>query len=117
MATNKVIVARELSRPIHLLIAAQPTRGLMSARSIYPYPNLEKARRPWQSCWFPPSWTRFTIIRPDRGHVQGHITAIIPAEEATKEYIGLLMAGIPQEEAKNKFIRNQPMFNSGGDLE
>jgi hypothetical protein len=27
---------------------------------------------------------------------------VVPAEEATKEYIGLLMAGIPPEEARQK---------------
>jgi len=38
---------------------------------------------------------------------RGRITAIVPSEEATKEYIGLLMAGIPEEEAK-RHIQPQP---------
>jgi len=30
---------------------------------------------------------------------RGHIVATVPAKEATKEYIGLMMAGVSQEQA------------------
>jgi hypothetical protein len=42
---------------------------------------------------------------------RGKITAVISSEEATKEFVGLLMAGVPLDEAAsrpqktNKFLR------------
>lgn len=106
---QKVIVARELSRPIHLLIAAQPTRGLDVGSIEYIHTQILKKRDDGVAVLLVSTELDEILQLSDRIAVmfQGHITAIIPAEEATKEYIGLLMAGIPQEEAK-KQIHSQP---------
>jgi simple sugar transport system ATP-binding protein len=33
---------------------------------------------------------------------RGKVVAVVPAEEATKEFLGLLMAGIPEEDARER---------------
>ena len=33
---------------------------------------------------------------------RGKIVAVIPAVEATKEFLGLLMAGVPEEDARER---------------
>jgi simple sugar transport system ATP-binding protein len=53
---QKVIIAREFSRPIKLLVAAQPTRGLDVGSIEYIHSRIiqnEMKGRPW--CWCQPS--------------------------------------------------------------
>ncbi len=107
---QKVIVARELSRPIHLLIAAQPTRGLDVGSIEYIHTQILKKRDDGVAVLLVSTELDEILQLSDRIAVMfsGKITAIVPAEEATKEYIGLLMAGIPLEEAR-KQIPSQPI--------
>lgn len=101
---QKVIVARELSRPIHLLVAAQPTRGLDVGSIEYIHTQILNKRDSGVAVLLVSTELDEILQLSDRIAVmyRGQITAIVPAEEATKEYIGLLMAGIPQEEAKKQ---------------
>lgn len=101
---QKVIVARELSRPIHLLIAAQPTRGLDVGSIEYIHTQILKKRDDGVAVLLVSTELDEILQLSDRIAVMfsGKITAIVPAEEATKEYIGLLMAGIPAEEARKQ---------------
>ena len=56
---QKVIVARELSRPIHFLIAAQPTRGLDVGSIEYIHAQIVKKRdEEWQFYWFQRNWMK-----------------------------------------------------------
>ena len=57
---QKVIVARELSRPVKLLIASQPTRGLDVGSIEYIHKQLIVDARPRRCacCWSPPNWMR-----------------------------------------------------------
>jgi simple sugar transport system ATP-binding protein len=45
---------------------------------------------------------------------RGKIVAIVPAAEATKGYIGMLMAGIPQEQAKMRIHETTKHSDKGG---
>ncbi len=98
---QKVIVAREFSRPIRLLIAAQPTRGLDVGSIEYIHNRILEKRN---------SGCAVLLVSPELDEImelsdrigvmyRGKIVAIIPAEAATKEYVGLLMAGISVEQA------------------
>ncbi len=93
---QKVIVAREFSRPIRLLIAAQPTRGLDVGSIEYIHRRLLEKRD--QGCAVLLVSTELDEIMAlsDRIAVmyEGHIMDILPAEQATREQLGLLMAGI-----------------------
>lgn len=93
---QKVIVAREFSRPIKLLIASQPTRGLDVGSIEYIHGQIVKKRD--EGCGVLLVSTELDEIMSlsDRIAVLfgGKILDIIPAKEATKEGLGLLMAGI-----------------------
>jgi simple sugar transport system ATP-binding protein len=98
---QKVIVAREFSRPIKLLIASQPTRGLDVGSIEYIHSRIIQKRD--EGCGVllvSPELDEITSLS-DRIAVMfdGKIVAILPAEEATKEQLGLLMAGVVEEPA------------------
>ncbi len=95
---QKVIVAREFSRPIKLLIASQPTRGLDVGSIEYIHGRIIEKRD---------EGTAVLLVSPELDEVmslsdriavmfEGEIVDILPAEEATREQIGLLMAGVKE---------------------
>ncbi len=99
---QKVIVARELSRPIRLLIAAQPTRGLDVGSIEYIHQQLVRKRDEGCAVFLVSTELDEILSLADRIAVmyKGRFMAILPAAEATKERLGLLMAGVhPEEEA------------------
>jgi simple sugar transport system ATP-binding protein len=97
---QKVIVAREFSRPIRLLIASQPTRGLDVGSIEYIHSRIVEKRDEGCAVLLVSPELDEVISLSDRIAVmyKGQIMAILPAEEATKEQLGLLMAGIKEAE-------------------
>ncbi len=93
---QKVIVAREFSRPIQLLIASQPTRGLDVGSIEYIHSQIIKKRDEGTGVLLVSSELDEILALSDRIAVmyKGHIMEIIEAGKANKEYIGLLMAGV-----------------------
>jgi simple sugar transport system ATP-binding protein len=96
---QKVIIARELSRPIQFLVASQPTRGLDVGSIEYIHKRIVEKRD--EGC-------AVLLVSPELDEImelsdtiavmyRGKIIAMVPSEEATKEYIGLLMAGVKPE--------------------
>jgi simple sugar transport system ATP-binding protein len=98
---QKVIVAREFSRPIELLIASQPTRGLDVGSIEYIHNRIIEKRDEGTGVLLVSSELDEILALSDRIAVMyhGQIVDIIPAENASKEYLGLLMAGINPSEA------------------
>lgn len=98
---QKVIVAREFSRPIKLLIASQPTRGLDVGSIEYIHSRIISKRDEGTAVLLVSSELDEIMVLSDRIAVmyRGEIVAIVPAASASKEYLGLLMAGIQPEEA------------------
>jgi simple sugar transport system ATP-binding protein len=96
---QKVIVAREFSRPIKLLIASQPTRGLDVGSIEYIHGQIVKKRDEGSAVLLVSPELDEIISLSDRIAVifAGKIISIIPANDATKEGLGLLMAGIRSE--------------------
>lgn len=95
---QKVIVAREFSRPIKLLIASQPTRGLDVGSIEYIHSRILEKRD--EGC-------AILLVSPELDEIlsladriavmfEGKVVAILPAEEATRERLGLLMAGVQE---------------------
>lgn len=97
---QKVIVARELSRPIKFLVAAQPTRGLDVGSIEYIHSQLIKKRDEGAAVLLVSTELDEIMQLSDRIAVmyRGEFIAVLPAEEATKEKVGLLMAGVAPEE-------------------
>jgi len=93
---QKLIVAREFSRPIKLLIASQPTRGLDVGSIEYIHGQIVKKRDEGCGVLLVSSELDEIMSLADRIAVifGGKILAIIPARKATREGLGLLMAGI-----------------------
>ena len=93
---QKVIVARELSRPIKLLIAAQPTRGLDVGSIEFLHRRLIQQRDAGYAVLLVSAELDEVLALSDRIAVmyKGEIIDTMPAEQATKEGIGLLMAGV-----------------------
>ncbi len=93
---QKVIVARELSRPIQLLIASQPTRGLDVGSIEYIHGQILKKRDEGCAVLLVSSELDEIMSLSDRIAVMyaGRILDILPAERARREELGLLMAGI-----------------------
>lgn len=93
---QKVIVAREFTRPIRLLIASQPTRGLDVGSIEYIHQRIVEMRD--QGC-------AVLLVSPELDEIlsladrmavmyHGKIMDILPASQATPEKLGLLMAGV-----------------------
>ena len=97
---QKVIIARELSRPIKFLAASQPTRGLDVGSIEYIHKCIIQKRD--EGC-------AVLLVSPELDEIlelsdriavmyRGKILAIVPNKGISKDYIGLLMAGIIPEE-------------------
>ena len=97
---QKVIVAREFSRPIHLLIASQPTRGLDVGSIEYIHTQIIKKRDEGVGVLLVSSELDEILALSDRIAVmyKGRIMDIVDANKVNKEYLGLLMAGIHPSE-------------------
>ena len=92
---QKVIVARELSRPVRLLIANQPTRGLDVGSIEYIHSEIVEMRDKGAAVLLVSAELDEIMSLSDRIAVMfhGQIVATIDAETATREELGLLMAG------------------------
>lgn len=92
---QKVIVARELSRNVDVLIAAQPTRGLDVGSIEYVHKQFIRERDSNKAVLLVSSELDEVFALADRIAVmfQGGITGIV-SPESTREAIGLLMAGV-----------------------
>lgn len=99
---QKVIIARELSRPIELLVASQPTRGLDVGSIEYIHKRIVQKRD--EGC-------AVLLISPELDEIielsdriavmfRGKIIATVNADEVSKETLGLLMAGIIPEKGE-----------------
>ena len=96
---QKVIVAREFSRPIRLLIASQPTRGLDVGSIEYIHRRIIEKRDEGVAVLLVSPELDEIMSLSDRIAVmfEGQIVDILPADQVTREEIGLLMAGARKE--------------------
>jgi ABC-type uncharacterized transport system ATPase subunit len=95
-----MVVARELSRPIKLLIASQPTRGLDVGSIEFIHGRLVQARDDGVAVLLVSAELDEIMSLSDRIAVmyKGQIIATLNADQATREELGLLMAGVVEEE-------------------
>lgn len=97
---QKIVLARELSRKPRTIIASQPTRGLDIGAAEYVREQLILQRN---------NGTAVLLISEDLDEIfalsdriaviyEGKIMTILKREDATREKVGLLMAGVMLEE-------------------
>jgi general nucleoside transport system ATP-binding protein len=93
---QKVIVARELSRVTQVIIAVQPTRGLDVGSIEFIHKQLVAARDMGVAVLLISAELDEILALSDRIAVmyKGTILDVLPAREATREKLGLLMAGV-----------------------
>jgi ABC-type uncharacterized transport system ATPase subunit len=98
---QKMVVAREFSRPINLLIAAQPTRGIDVGSIEFIHNQIIAKRDEGVAVMVVSSELDEIMALSDRIAVmyKGAIIGIVPRDEATREGLGLLMAGVRGDEA------------------
>ncbi|HYO44263.1 MAG TPA: ABC transporter ATP-binding protein [Candidatus Limnocylindrales bacterium] len=92
---QKVIIAREFTRPIRLLVAAQPTRGLDVGSIEYIHRRVVEKRDAGAAVLIVSTELDEVMALGDRIAVmyQGRIVAILDPAEATPERLGLFMGG------------------------
>ncbi|MDD4577302.1 MAG: ABC transporter ATP-binding protein [Anaerolineaceae bacterium] len=96
---QKVIIARELSRPIKFLVASQPTRGLDVGSIEYIHKRIVQKRDEGAGVLLVSPELDEIMELSDRIAVmyRGQVLAVVPNKGISKEYIGLLMAGVMPE--------------------
>jgi simple sugar transport system ATP-binding protein len=99
---QKVIVAREFSRPVKLLIANQPTRGIDVGSIEFIHNQIIEQRDNGSAVLLVSAELDEILSLADRVAVMfdGHIVKTLPIQEATRERLGLLMAGSDIKEKK-----------------
>lgn len=98
---QKTIVAREFSRPNRLLIVAQPTRGLDVGSIEFIHRQIVRMRDEGTAVLLVSAELDEVLSLADRVAViySGRIIDTLPAAEADREQVGLLMAGVRAAEA------------------
>ena len=93
---QKMVVAREFSRPIKLLIASQPTRGIDVGSIEFIHNQIVRKRDDGVAVLLVSSELDEIMALSDRIVVmyKGEIIGTVPRAEATREGLGLLMAGV-----------------------
>ncbi len=105
---QKVIIAREFSRPVKLLIAAQPTRGLDVGSIEFIHQQIVRMRDEGTAVLLVSSELDEVLSLSDRVAVMfdGKIVDVLPIEEADRNTVGLMMAGSPVPKKKGKIDNN-----------
>lgn len=97
---QKAILARELSRPIDILVAAQPTRGLDVGSIEFVHKRIVEARDEGTAVLVVSTELDEVTALADRIAVmyRGKVVGVVPAN-THRNVLGLMMAGVPYEEA------------------
>jgi general nucleoside transport system ATP-binding protein len=97
---QKVVLARELSRPLSALIANQPTRGVDVGAIEFLHSRLVVERDRGTAVLIVSTELDEVVALADRIAVmyRGRIVGIVPGD-TSREVLGLMMAGVPTAEA------------------
>ena len=89
-----MVIARELSRPIQLLVAAQPTRVLMLVRlNLFISKLLPSEMREWRAI-SQPELDEILALSDRIVVMYEAIIGEVNGKDATRQQLGLLMAGV-----------------------
>ncbi len=106
---QKVVLARALSRPLRLLIASQPTRGLDVGSIEFVHQRIVEERDKGTPVLIVSTELDEVMALADRVAVmyRGRVVGVVDAAEAgpegiSRDILGLMMAGVPLDEARNQ---------------
>jgi simple sugar transport system ATP-binding protein len=106
---QKVILAREISRPLSLLLASQPTRGLDIHATSFIREQISRARDNGLAVlWISEDLDELLMVA-DRIAVifDGRIVGILSQEEASVSLIGQMMTGMSSDGPENLLENNE----------
>jgi general nucleoside transport system ATP-binding protein len=100
---QKVVIARAMSRPLRVLVASQPTRGIDVGAQEFVHRRVVAERDRGTAVVLVSSELDEVLALADRIAVmyRGKIIGVLPAG-ATRDQVGLMMAGVPAEEAQSE---------------
>jgi general nucleoside transport system ATP-binding protein len=103
---QKVIVAREFSRDVKLLIVAQPTRGLDVGSIEFIHKQIVRMRDSGTAVLLVSAELDEILSLSDRVAVMyaGQIIDVLPIDQAERNTVGLLMAGVKPEQHKPEMV-------------
>ncbi|ACQ81191.1 ABC transporter related [Beutenbergia cavernae DSM 12333] len=98
---QKVVLAREMSRELRLLVASQPTRGLDVGSIEFVHSRLVAERDHGSAVLIVSTELDEVVALADRIAVmyRGRVVGVVPGGE-DRDVLGLMMAGVPLEEAR-----------------
>ncbi|WP_103062172.1 ABC transporter ATP-binding protein [Actinomyces qiguomingii] len=98
---QKAILARELSRPLKVLVASQPTRGLDVGSIEFVHKRIVQERDNDTAVLIISSELDEIYSLSDRIAVmyRGRIVGVVPAD-TPRDVLGLMMAGVPLDQAR-----------------
>jgi len=98
---QKVVLAREMSRPLRLLLASQPTRGLDVGSIEFVHQRIVAERDHGTPVLIVSTELDEVLDLADRIAVmyRGRIVGVVPAG-TNRDVLGLMMAGVPLAEAE-----------------
>ena len=113
---QKAIMARELSRPIKVLVAAQPTRGVDVGAIEFLHQRIVRERDEGTAVLVVSTELDEVVSLADRIAVmyRGGIVGIVPAD-TPRDALGLMMAGVPYEEAMKQAAPTGPQKGNNGE--
>ena len=108
-----VVLAREMSRPLKLLIASQPTRGLDVGSIEFVHRRIVAERDVGTPVIIVSTELDEVVALADRIAVmyRGRIVGVVPAG-TSRDVLGLMMAGVPLEEATAQAAEHHTLTGS-----
>jgi len=97
---QKVVLAREMSRPLRLFVASQPTRGVDVGAQEFIHERIVAERDHGTAVVLVSTELDEVLALADRIAVmyRGKVIGVLPGG-ATRDEVGLMMAGVPPEQA------------------
>ena len=110
---QKVVLARELSRPLRLLVASQPTRGLDVGSIEFVHSRIVRERDSGTAVLIVSTELDEVVALADRIAVMyaGRVVGVVPGD-TPREVLGLMMAGMSVAEAEQ--ARGSDATTAGG---
>ncbi|GMA32165.1 ABC transporter ATP-binding protein [Litorihabitans aurantiacus] len=114
---QKVVLARELSRPLSLLVASQPTRGVDVGSIEFLHDRIVSERDKGAAVVIVSTELDEVLALGDRIAVMcgGQLVGIVPGGES-RDVLGLMMTGIGPEEARERAAEHHTVLGEA-DLE
>ena len=109
---QKLVLAREMSRPLKLLIASQPTRGLDVGSIEFVHSRIVAERDKGVPVLIVSTELDEVAALADRIAVmyRGRVVGVVPGD-TDRDVLGLMMAGVPLEDARAQAARHASTTN------